>query len=97
MGKVVGMSKIDIFGILLVRLKDFFWGFNLLGKFYIFKALDESNYGLMASLDLSAALDVVNSKTLLKRIKNIGFPSDVTNLIEVWLSDRLFFFNVDSP
>ena len=47
------------------------------------RALNDSNYVLMASLDLSAAFDVVNTNILLI----IGLPSDVIKLIEVWLSD----------
>ena len=43
---------------------------------------------LMASLDLSAAFDVVNIELLLKRLVIIGLPSDVTDLIGIWLSKR---------
>ena len=44
----------------------------------------------MASLDLSAAFDVVNVKLLPKRMKSIVVPNDVTQLIENWLSERYF-------
>ena len=58
-------------------------------------ALDENNYAIMASLDLSAAFDVVNVKLLLKRLNVIGIPTDVVSLIETWLTDRLFYVSVD--
>ena len=58
-------------------------------------ALDENNYALMASLDLSAAFDVVNVKLLLKRLKVIGLPHDVIKLIRVWLEQRHFYVDID--
>ena len=38
----------------------------------------------MASIDLSAAFDIVNVDLLLKRLKKVGLPDDVVGLIEVW-------------
>ena len=32
---------------------------------------------------------------LLKRLRIIGLPSDVVDLIKVWLSNRSFYVNVD--
>ena len=58
-------------------------------------ALDENNYALMASLDLSAAFDVVNVKLLLKRLKIIGLPGDVISLIKIWLEQRMFYVDID--
>ena len=58
-------------------------------------ALDENNYALMASLDLSSAFDVVNVKLLLKRLKIIGLPEDVILLVEIWLKQRLFYVDID--
>ena len=58
-------------------------------------ALDENNYAIMASLDLSAAFDVVNVELLLKRLNIIGIPSDVVSLIETWLSQRLFYVSIN--
>ena len=49
----------------------------------------------MASLDLSAAFDVVNTKLLLKRIKIIGLPENVIDLIKCWPTDRFFYVTVD--
>ena len=48
----------------------------------------------MASLDLSAAFDIVNINLLLKRLTIIGLPNDVINLISIWLKDRLCYVNL---
>ena len=45
----------------------------------------------MASLDLSSAFDMVNINLLLKRLKIIGLPDDLVNLIEAWLSNRTYY------
>ena len=42
----------------------------------------------MASLDLSAAFDVVNVNLLIKRLKIVGLPADIIDLIKAWLSIR---------
>ena len=57
-------------------------------------ALDQNNYALMASLDLSAAFDVVNIGLLLKRLKIIGLPPDIIKLIKIWLENRYFYVNI---
>jgi hypothetical protein len=57
----------------------------------IARALDEDNYALMASVDLSAAFDVVNIDLLMERLRVIGLPDDVLDLIHVWLKDRYFY------
>ena len=49
----------------------------------------------MASLDLSAAFDVVNVELLLLRLQRIGLPNDVISLIGNWLSLRYFYVSVD--
>ena len=56
-------------------------------------ALDNDNFALMASLDLSAAFDIVDIKLLLKRLKIIGLPQDIIDLITVWLNARLCYVN----
>ena len=48
----------------------------------------------MASIDLSAAFDVVNVRLLLKRLKIIGLPSDVITLVRIWLEQRMFYVEV---
>ena len=59
------------------------------------RALDQNNYALMFSIDLSAAFDVVNTKLLIKRLKIIGLPEDIINLITIWLTNRLFYVDVE--
>ena len=44
----------------------------------------------MASIDLSAAFDVVNIDMLLARLEIVGMPGDVIDLIEVWLRNLFF-------
>ena len=60
----------------------------------IARALDEDNHALMASIDLSAAFDVVNIDLLMVRLRKIGLPGDVVALIDVWLRDRYFYVEV---
>ena len=48
----------------------------------------------MASLDLSAAFDLVNIELLMKRLKIMGFPMDLTNLIKQWLVERKLYVQV---
>ena len=62
----------------------------------IARALDEGKFVAMASLDLSAAFDVVDVKLLLKRLKNFGLPDDVIALIEIWLNERFFYVEIDN-
>ena len=49
----------------------------------------------MASLDLSAAFDVVNNELIMKRLRIIGLPGDVLSLIEVWLHNRVHYVEID--
>ena len=61
----------------------------------IARALDEDNYVLVSSIDLSSAFDVVNIKLLLKRLRIIGLPDDVIDLIKVWLENRFYYVSID--
>ena len=49
----------------------------------------------MASLDLSAAFDVVNIDLLLTRLETVGLPMDVVKLIKLWLENRYFYVTVN--
>ena len=49
----------------------------------------------MASVDLSAAFDVVNIDLLMKRLRILGLPGDVLSLIETWLRKRLFYVDIN--
>ena len=68
---------------------------GLLLQSLISNALDQNQYALMASLDLSAAFDVVNIELLIKRLDSVGIPSDVVSLIGTWLSERIFYVSID--
>ena len=60
----------------------------------IARATDGDMYSLMASLDLSAVFDVVNVDLLLKRLKIIGLPHDIIDLLAKWLSNRFFYVSI---
>ena len=60
----------------------------------IARALDDDNHALMASIDLSAAFDVVNIDVLMARLRIVGLPVDVIDLIEVWLRNRFFYVDI---
>ena len=49
---------------------------------------------MMSSLDLSAGFDVVNDQ-LLKRLKIIGIPKGIVDLIKIWLTQRQYFVNIN--
>ena len=61
----------------------------------IARALDEGDYVLMASIDLSAAFDVVNINLLIDRLRIIGLPEDIVGLIKLWLENRKFYVEVN--
>ena len=61
----------------------------------IARALDEDNHTIMASIDLSSAFDVVNIELLLKRLRVVGLPDSLVALIEIWLTDRVFYVEVN--
>ena len=64
---------------------------GLLLQSLIARALDEDNYVAMASIDLSAAFDIVDVGLLIKRLKILGLPDDLVGLIEIWLRERYFY------
>ena len=49
------------------------------------------NFALVASLNLSAAFDFMNVEILLKRLKIIGLPRDMVDLIRIWLREITFY------
>jgi hypothetical protein len=59
------------------------------------RALDEDNFVLVASLDLSSAFDVVNVDLLLKRLHCIGMPTDIIQLISIWLKERSYYIIIN--
>ena len=54
--------------------------------------LDIGEYVAKASLDLSAAFDIVNIETLKKRLKIIGLPNNVLRLFNSWLTNRSCYY-----
>jgi hypothetical protein len=56
----------------------------------IARALDEDKYVLIASLNLSSAFAIVNVNLLIKRLKIMGMPGDVIDLINIWLNERMY-------
>ena len=59
------------------------------------RALDLGEFALLANLDLSSAFDVVNVDLLLKRMRIVGLPRDVIELVAVWLKGRMFYVSVN--
>ena len=63
---------------------------GLLLQSIISRSLDDDCYVALASIDLSAAFDVVDVGLLIKRLVILGLPSDVVRLIEIWLNELHF-------
>ena len=57
----------------------------------ISRAVDNNNYYILASLNLSAAFNIVNRQLLFTRMETMGIPEDITSLLKDWLSDRKSF------
>ena len=55
---------------------------------------DNNEYVTLASLDLSAAFDVVDHKMLIKRLGQKGLPKIIVKTIENWLQNRFFYCEV---
>ena len=62
----------------------------------ISRSLDDDEFVLVSSLDLSSAFDVVNVNLLIKRLTILGLPDDVISLIKVWLQNRCYYVSLDS-
>ena len=61
----------------------------------IAQALDDDCEALMASIDLTAAFDMVNVDLLLNRMGIMGLPPDLVSLVSVWLKQRSFYISID--
>ena len=57
--------------------------------------LDINEYVSIASLDLSAAFDIVNTATIIKRIETIGIPNNIIRLLKTWLTNRSYYMSVN--
>jgi len=60
----------------------------------IMRALERDEYTAVASLDLSAAFDVINVELLMKRLKIAGFPQDIIDMLTAWLNNRWAYVEV---
>jgi hypothetical protein len=61
----------------------------------IARALEDEDYVIVASLDLSSAFDLVDIDLLMKRLDLIDLPADVLRLIRAWLVNRSFYVSID--
>ena len=48
----------------------------------------------MASVEVSAAFNVVNIDLLMVRLRLVGLPDDLVGLVEVWLKNRFFMLKL---
>ena len=68
---------------------------SLLLQTLLARSTNANKYALMASLDLSAAFDVVNVELLLKRLSVIGLPMDIIEIVSNWLKVRYLYVTID--
>ena len=59
------------------------------------RALDKDNHTIMANIDIILAFDVVNIELLLKRLRVVGLKDPLVALIEICLTDRVFYVEVN--
>ena len=57
--------------------------------------LEIGEHVLTASLDLSAAFNIVNVGLLLRRLENLGLPLEVLRLIKIWITNRSYYVNIN--
>ena len=67
---------------------------GLLLQSLIKRALDD-HYVALASINLSAAFDIVDVDLLIKRLVILGLTNDVVKLIKIWLKERYISFYLD--
>ena len=60
----------------------------------IAEGCEEKKFVTVASLDLTAAFDVINHTILVKRMKKIGIPMIIINVVREWLTGRAFYVDV---
>ena len=56
---------------------------------------DAGEFVAVCSLDLTSAFDVVNVKLLIKRLRIVGLPVQLVNVIENWLTDRFYYCDIN--
>ena len=57
--------------------------------------MDKGHYVEVASLDLSAAFNVINIELLITRMGKMGIAPDVADLTHAWLSGRSAYVEVN--
>ena len=60
------------------------------------QAMDRGDYVAVATLDLSAAFDVINVNELLRRLSKMGIPPDIVGLLTAWLQNRTAYVEIES-
>ena len=51
---------------------------------------DEGNYAIVASIDMTAAFDVVNHELLIKQLRIMGIPHELVTVIKIGLRTASF-------
>ena len=59
------------------------------------RILDNNEFAVVASLDLSSAFDVVDHELLFHRLQVMGIPNDIVQLLRGWLTGRLAYVEVE--
>ena len=57
--------------------------------------MDKMDYALIVSLNLSAPFDIVNVRLVMKRLETPGLPPDVLRLIQIWITNRSYYVNIN--
>jgi hypothetical protein len=68
---------------------------GLLIQSIITEHVDMNEFVGMASLDLYAAIEMVDIKLLFKTLTILGLPGNVVALIKLWLEDGSFYISFD--
>ncbi len=58
-------------------------------------AMDNSDYAVVASLDLNVVFDVINVNELLRQLENMGIPQDIVGLLSTWLKNRTAYVEIE--
>ncbi len=61
----------------------------------IIHAMDSGDYAAVASLNLSAAFDVINVNELLRRLEHMGIPQDIADLLSTWLQNMTAYVEIE--
>jgi hypothetical protein len=80
-----------LFGLAFLNLKLKF----SVSTSFVARALDNDEYVLIASLDLSAGFDVVIVKLLIKRFQIFGLPDNLIKLINEWLLNMFCYVDIN--